>query len=255
MVDHEVAEIELGAQLHSFLGSLFTDLRRFDIAAEHMESASRIYQALGDDEGTARILMQLSTLRRYRGELNEALDADQEAIQLLAPRTSPRLYLSARFNYASNLALAGQPQRAREILVYDQDLYDEFADEHTRIRVTWLAGRISRATGALEEAEADFRSVRDHFVAQEHGFNCALVCLDLAFLYHCEARWLDLHDIASQAVRLFQAHALHQEALAALVLLRDAAAAERATAETIERVVTFLHSAQRDPKARFEASS
>lgn len=254
LVEHEVHDLELSAELHSFLGSLCTDLRRFEQAAEHLENASRLCQVLNDDEGTARVLMQLGNLHREQGAIEQALEVDRAAVDLLSADLHPRLYLSARLNHALNLLLAGRPQAAREVLVYDE-LHFQDADEHVRLRVQWLEGRIDTARGELEGAESTLLTVRDRFVEKQHGFNCALVCLDLALLYHRQTRWRELRAISAQAVQLFQSYALHQEALAALVLLREAAAAEDVAAETIERVVAFLHTAQRDPKARFQPTS
>lgn len=255
MEEHQVVDLELGAELHSFLGSLFTDLRRFDMAAEHLEGAASLYEILEDDEGTAKVLMQLSSLHRYRGDVDAALEADAAVLELVSPHENSRLYLCARFNHTSNLELAGQPQNAREVLVYDAELYEEAADAYMRVQVTWLEGRIAAALGEPEEAERAFLAARDHFVEQEHGYNCARVCLHLASLYHREGRWEALQDAAVQAVQLFQAHALHQDALAALTLLRDAAAARQATAEMIQRIADFLQKAERDPGARFETTN
>lgn len=255
VLDHEISELDLSAELHSFLGSLFIDMRRFEKAEEHLESAADLYGILDDEDGTARVLMKLSNLYYFQSDLDRALEVDHTVVNLLSPASNPRLYVGARLNYATHLELAGRYVEAREVLLYDEGLYDECADEHARIRIRWLEGRLAGVLGEPDVAEAILCTVRDHFVAQEHGFNCALVCLDLATLYHREARWRELHEVSSQAVQLFQSYALHQEALAALILLRDAAAAERATTDTIEHVVAFLHIAQRDPKARFEPAN
>lgn len=251
MVEHDVHDLELSAELHSFLGSLCTDLRRFDQATEHLESASRLYDMLDDEDGTVRVLMQLSNLHREGDVMDEALEVDRAVLELISRENHPTRYAAALLNYASDLAHTGQHQRAQEVLAVDEVFYEELVDEHTRIRLLWLKGQLAMEIGHTEDAEVALASVRDYFVAQEHGFNCALVCLDLARLYHRHTRWYELHETAAQAVRLFQSYALHQEALAALVLLRDAAAAEGVTAATIERVVGFLHKVQRDPKARF----
>ena len=253
MEEHAVADLELGAELHSFLGSLDTDLRRFEQAGEHLNSAANLYRILGYEEELARVLMKLANLHRYVGDLEAALDADHAAMGLLSPEASPRLYLAARFNCASNLAAAGQHQAARDLLVYDEDLYERQGDIHLRIRVGWLEGRIAAATGDPAGAERAYLAVRDHFAGQGHGFNAAIACLDLAALYHQEGRLEELRESAGQAVQLFQTHEIHRDALVALLLLQEAAAARRLTAETIQRVAAYLQEAQRDPTARFRA--
>lgn len=254
MEEHQVVDLELGAELHSFLGSLFTDLRRFDMAAEHLEGAAKLYEILEDDEGTARVLMKLSTLHRHRGDIDAALESDLAVLEFVSPDENPRLYLCARFNYACHLEMADQPKNARDVLAYEAELFEDAADAYTRVQVLWLKGRIAATLGESEEAEQSFLAARDHFVEQEHGFNCARVCLHLAGLYHREGRWEELQDTAGQAVQLFQAYAVHQDALAALLLLRDAVAARQASAEMIHHIATYLQKAQTDPAARFETS-
>lgn len=51
---------------------------------------------------------------------------------------------------------------------------------------------------------------------------------------------------------LFRAHEIHREALSALLLLQEAAAAHRVTVETLHHVARFLGQAARDPAARFD---
>lgn len=252
MAEHHVADPDLVAELHSFFGSLRTDIRRLTEAEEHLAVAAHLYQALERDEELARVVMKLATLHRHRGEMEAALEADREAAALLSPKSQPRLYLAARFNLASNLAAAGEPEAARDVLLYDLDLYEEHADPHTRVRVRWLEGRLAAAAGEPEVAEGALVEVRDEFAAQEHGFNAALVCLDLAELYHRQGRLEDLQEAAGQAVALFRAHEIHREALAALLLLQEAAAARRVTVETLHQVAAFLGEAAKDPAARVD---
>jgi len=251
--EHDVTDLELGAELHSFLGSLNTDLRRFEQAGEHLESAANLYRILGHEEQLARVLMKLANLHRCLGDLEAALEADHAALGLLTPEAHPRLYTAARFNFASNLAATGRHEAARETLAYDENLYEQHADNHTRLRVRWLEGRIAAAIGDSPAAERAFLAVLDKFASQGHGFNAAIACLDLAALYHQEGRLEDLEQAATQAVQLFQAHEIHRDALAALLLLQEAAVTRKLTADTIRRIAAFLQEAQRDPAVRFDA--
>jgi len=252
MAEHQVTDLDLVAELHSFLASLHTDLRRFAEAEQHLSVAARLYQALELEEELARVVLQLATLHRHRGNIDAALAADREAVALLSPEVHPRLYLAARLNLAFHLHVAGEPEAARDLLLYDLDLYEEHADSHTRVRVRWLEGRLAMATGEPEVAEEALVEVRDRFAAQEHGFNAALACLDLAELYHRQGRLDALREAAGQAVALFRAHEIHREALAALLLFQEAAATHRVTVETLHHVARFLGQAARDPAARFD---
>jgi hypothetical protein len=53
-------------------------------------------------------------------------------------------------------------------------------------------------------------------------------------------------------VPIFESRDVHQEALAALLLVRRAAEAEELNLAFLQRVATFLHRARHDPGMRFE---
>lgn len=255
MAEHQVADLEVGAELHSFLGSLDSDLGRFEEALEHLESAAGLYEILGESNRVGRVLLQLGLLHELLDDSPAALSADKAALGLLSREADLRLYLAARLNYALHLTGAGQSLTARDLLDWDADLYRQHADPHTRLRVEWLQARLAAELGDPAAAERGYLAVRDELAAQEQGFDAALACLDLAALYHREGRTEDLQEAAAQAVDLFQAHALHREALGALVLLRDAAGSRTLTADTITRTSGFLERARRNPGARFRKES
>ena len=249
---YQVSDLDVTADLYSLLASLCSDLGRFEDATDYLEQASSFLNTLGDEERLARVLIKLAIVHALRQDMTAALDADYAALRLLDPRAHPTLYFNARFNLAYHEADAGNPERARDWLV---DLLEERDDSHERLRVSWLQARLAGELGEFEPAERGLLAVRDEFVRQHQGFDVALVCLELAVLYHGQRRHDDVLRVASEAVELFQAHALHQEALAALVLVRDAAMAHTLERETLLNVAAFLRRAERSPGARLQSSN
>ncbi len=255
METHQVTDLDLGAELNSLLGSFCSDLGRLDEAAEHLDNAAVLYKTVGNEEQLGRVLIQLGILHGLRGDVHAALEADRAALALLDLDENLKLRLGARLNFAYHLVDAGRPAEARDVLDWDTDLFAEKVDAHTRLRVAWLQARIAGELGDPTAAEAGYLLVREELIRQRHGFNAALACLDLAVLYHGQGRYRELEETAGQAVELFQSYALHQDALASLLLLRDAARARKVTTETILRVAAFLREAQRSPEARFGSSN
>lgn len=247
-------DADVGAQLHSFLGSLFSDLSRFDEAEEQLRSAAELYELLADDLGRARVLIQLGVVLALRGDVSAALQADTAAVALLSPHDDEQrqCYLGARLNYAIHALESGDPVKARDILDYETDAYRE-TGPHLRIRVDGVNARIAAAFGDFDTAEAGYRTVLEELDHLRQGFPAAHYCLELGALYLDQGRYDELETIAGQAVQLFEAHETHREALAALVLLRKAAAARTLTAEALDRIQRFLDIAERDPGARLQA--
>lgn len=255
LVERQVLDPEVTAELHSFFGSLETDHRRFAEAVEHLETAADLYRTTGEEERLARVLIQIGTLYVIMQDVPAALQADKAALALLPVEEHQALHLGARLNYANHLFEAGEPLRARDVLDYEFTLYVTEADSYTRLLFDWLQARLAGALGEPKKAESGLLAVRNELVRQGQGFDVAIACLDLAALYYELDRPEDVQRIAAQAVELFQAHALHREALAALMLFLEAARARTVTEDTLRQVSRFLQDAQRDPAARFQASN
>ena len=96
------------------------------------------------------------------------------------------------------------------------------------------------------------RALFDAF-GERVGFDAALVSLDLAALYARQGRTDEVKRLATEMVPIFESRDVHQEALAALLLFREAAEAEQVTLGLVDRIVTFLQRARLDPELRFQA--
>ena len=253
--EHGAADAETAAELDRLEASLLIDQRRFQDAQAMLARALETYQELGQVTLTAETLIKLGHLFSSAGAPETAIGPYRAALEIVSEETEPQLYLAARLNLSHALFELGDIIHARDLLVADEDAYLRFADDHIAIRRIWLEGRIYTLTGETHRAEPFLLQVRDTFAAQEHGFNAAIACLDLALLYQQLGRFDDLTENVATAVRLFSAYALHRDALAALVTLHNAAQERAVTAESIERVAGFLRVVAADPGARNQKPS
>ena len=57
----------------------------------------------------------------------------------------------------------------------------------------------------------------------------------------------DLADLAEEVVRIFTAQEIHRDALAALLLFREAARAEQVTTQAVRRLMARLEELRRNP--------
>lgn len=243
------------AEIDFLEASLRIDLRQFEEAEALLLRALDTYRDLGQTTHAGRTLIKLGHLFSNAGLPETAIRPYEAALDLLPRDLEPRLHLAARFNLAHCHFELGGIIEARDLLTYDEDLYERHADRHTTVRRRWLEGRIAAATGEIVEAEQLLLDTREVFSAQGGGFDAALVSMDLALLYQQLGRTDDLLETVTAAVQIFSAYALHREGLAALIMLRDAVRQKAATAETIERVARFLRESAGDPAARFQAPS
>lgn len=94
--------------------------------------------------------------------------------------------------------------------------------------------------------------MRDVFLNAENSFDAALVYLHLAQAYLAAGRTDETKTIASEIMPLFEVNEVHREALAALVLFREAAEQEALTVAFLRELGAFLEVSRTDHSLRFE---
>lgn len=242
LVHAEVDSCE--AMLHMHQG-LFTE------AEELLSRSVSLYMLSGAREEAAHPLVTLGLLYSLQGSYEKALQVTRSALADIRPKRNPRLYVSARFNLALFLCESGDHVAAAEALVQDGELFQQFPDLFTQLRLAWLEGKIALGYGQLESAEEILRKVRYGFVLQERGYETAMVTLDLALVYLRQGRSAELKQLAGEMHEVFSAEEVHQEAVAALLLFEDAALRETLSADLVVDLATYLKAARHRPSLRF----
>ena len=165
----------------------------------------------------------------------------------------PRLYLCARYNLTRFLTEDGQFEEAADALAADEDLYREFPEAWTQLRLTWLRGKIAAGRGESDAAEKAFLEARDGFIAEGIGYDAAMVTVeDLALLYLREGRTADVKRLAEEILPIFQSQDVHREAVAALRLFQEAARQEQLTVQVVREYVRYLREARTEPSLPFQ---
>ncbi len=240
-----------GAQILSFMASLRTSQGRFGEAAELLDRAIAVYRDARDRhlEGKALILKGIAS--GYGGRPKQAIRLIQRGLSKIDTLEEPRLLVSARHNLIGFLSESGRSREALKTLEQTRSLYLTLGEPTHLIRLLWLEGRIARDLGRLDQAEAALREARDGFVERGIGFDAARVSLDLATVYLQQGRTGELKRLAAEMVPVFESRDVHQEALAALLLFRQAANAEEVTLGLLERIADYLQRSRRNPELRF----
>ena len=231
----------------SLLASLRKDQRRFTDALELLEAAIDVYAEAGDDLQHARALCKLGSLHLDAGMPERALMPLMEALALLDQEEDPRTALSIRHNLALAHAEAGRYPDARRVFESCRPLYALQDDRWTSLRSRWLEGLLAVGEGSGARGEALLTDVCAAYRDDGLGYYSALVALDLAFLYAQQRRHRDLLRLAEEMTPTFFSRHLHREAVSALAFLCRAIEAERATAETVRAVATYLRRSRFEP--------
>lgn len=251
LVEHGVTDPAVVARVDDLLGSLRKDQRRFREAAKLLKRAAMQFELIEAHDDAARALINLGAVYNHQKDVDRAIETTREALALLGRESELRLHLCGLYNLAFYLTGVGRFEEAAELLELNEDLFRQFPEPWTQLRLLWLRGDIAAGLGDLAAAERAYVETREGFVAQGVGYDAAMVSLDLAVFYLRQGRRAEVRRIAEEMIPLFQAQDVHREALAALALFQEAARQDRLTVETTLEVAAYLRRARNEPELRF----
>lgn len=243
------------AEILSFTASLRTSQGRFDEAARLLDKAIVIYMAGRDRHMEGRALIKKGLALGHGGRFKEAIRLIRAGLSRIDFLEEPKLVVAAQHNLIWYLNESGGHREAQKALQKCRGLYLDLGDRMHLVRLSWLEGKIARELGRLEEAEGALREARDAFVERGIGFDAALVSLDLAMVYALRGESGEVKRLAAEMVPIFESRDVHQEAIAALLIFKEAAEAERISLGLLGRIAAYLERARRNPEMRFEVES
>lgn len=246
---YAVSDPETLARLADLEASLRKDQRRFVQAERLLVRALTLYRLTSGRE-IPRVLLNVGDLFYVAGLPDKAIEATQAALALIPADPPSRLYLIGRYNLTLQLAEAGRPKEAAELLTADEGLYREHSEPWVQLRLLWVRAKIA----ALEEPDRALGLLarsREGFIAQGIGYDAAMVSLDMALIYLRQGRMAEIKELAEAMVAIFEAHDVHREAVAALILFQEAARALAVTASLLKSLRDYFRMARNDPSYPF----
>jgi tetratricopeptide (TPR) repeat protein len=241
---------QLLARLMDLTASLRTDQRRFGEAIELLDWVCGIHRELGESHEAGRALILKSNVAAYALDLDEAVRLLGQGLALIDADREPGLALAAVHNLLSHLVDSGQISEARRVFRESRELYAAFGGPLENLKARWLEGRIELGLGRPAEAERAFLAVRSGFEQSDLPYDMAIVALDLAALWLEQGRNREIQALLDETVRVFQARGIRREAIAALLMLREAFERERATAALVRTVAAELQRLEGEPIRR-----
>lgn len=235
---------QVRAEVLDLKASLRRDQKRLDEAFHLLEEASALSVATGDEHALGTALLKKAKILEETGDLEAAVDLLRKAAEKIDPARSERLSVYALHNLVWTLTTAGRHDEAMEMLPGVQERFRRFARPMDFLRLRWAEGRLATGLGRRDEAEMTFLAVRQEFLRHGMGYDAALVSLDLAILYAQDRRTEELKRLSAEIGPIFEARDVHREALAALVLFREACQDERLTPQLAAEIAGTLQREQ-----------
>ena len=228
------------AEVLDLKASLRLAQKRLDEAFRLLEEASSLSRETGDEHALGTALLKKAKILEETGDLESAVELLRTAVAKIDPSRSERLSVYALHNLVWTLTTAGHHDEALAMLPDVQVRFQSIARPIDFIRLRWAAGRIAAGLGRRDEAEMIFLGVRQEFLRHGMGYDAALVSLDLAILHAQDRRTAELKQLAAEIGPVFESREVHREALAALVLFREACQEERLTPQLASEIAKTL---------------
>lgn len=244
-------QLEL-ARLHDLKASLRCAQNRFAEAHELSRRAVAIFLSADEEHLAGRAMITQSKVFADSNDPVRGLEVLQRALGLIDAEREPRLSMIAEFQQTHGLASLGRYQDAFALLPRVRRVTIERGTRSDLLRLRWIEGRVLLGLGHEERAEAAYLEVRKGFIEQLMAYDAALVSLDLGALYARRARYREARQLAAELIPIFESRDIHQGALAALILYKNAAESETVSLRLVEQLASFFSRARHDASARFE---
>lgn len=214
--------------------------RQFSEALELLE------RALAADRGGLRthLLINLAKTFEEQGDFAQALATLLRLLPLVDAEREPGLLWNVRTNCLAIRCHLGHHAAAAEEFEEVQDLAERLGGGIRLARLGWLYGWIQAGLGQPAEAEVAFERVRREFFQRDIPFDAALASLELAVLYKEQGRTAEVQKVARELAPVFDAQRVSREALATLVLFREAVEQDTLTVELARQFLEFFRRAR-----------
>lgn len=234
----------VGVRLLDVQASVDADRRRFPEALKSLDVVHAVHLRLGDPHMAGRALLAKGLYADYAGDPEEAVSLLQKGLGLVDPGRDPGLVFGAVHNLARALMACGRYEEARELLSSNGS--EDPGGQVNRFKVRWLEGQIDAGLGELDRAEQALAEVRLGFEEIGLTYKAALAGLELSAVHLRQGRTGEARDRALEAVRVFSSLGIGREAMASVLVVREAFERRIATAALLDSVVARLNQFERE---------
>ncbi len=216
------------------------DQRLFDEGIPLLRRVFAGYEALGSRHAAGEIALALGWAYDILGKKALSVEAFQKALDLLDGARDPELATATVHNLVVLYRELGQWAAAERLLPRAESLLKRFGTPIDLLKLEWLRAQLLASQNLYLKATRAYLDVIAAFERADLFFESAVLRLELAELYLTHRRFDRVLLVLEDVREVFEAIGVEREALAALLLAKEAVAGGCATAEIVRRVVAVL---------------
>ncbi|REJ83419.1 MAG: hypothetical protein DWQ36_24210 [Acidobacteria bacterium] len=231
--------LELANSLKLRIAAAFRQ-RRFDEALAHADRAINLFERCGDQHSVGETLLVLAAMRMDQDEQAEAMDLLDRSIEKLDPELDPHLVLGVHHNRVLLLQELGRVHEALDELRRVLPLYDRDGNRLNRLRLRGVEAKLCESLGQYAAAERAYLEARNGFFSADMAPEAAMTSLELAIFYMRHRRSGDARRVAEQTLPILQLAGLENEAVAAMLVFREATLRNRLSLELLRETLRVV---------------
>lgn len=234
----------LRARLAELTAGLLSHQRQFQPALRALDAAYVLYRRLSLHQDAIRVQISRGIYTGRSGDPEMGLLILAKV--LISSNTGkdkiedPKLSFIALHNILLFRVEQGEFREANHQLFKMRPLYARHAGSVDALKLRWIEARISAGLGKEERAERDFLHVWEGFNRRGQVYHAAVVGLDLAAMWLRRGRLADVKRMVGEILEVFRARHVAREAIAALLMLRNALDQDRVSLALITGVASLI---------------
>jgi transcriptional regulator with XRE-family HTH domain len=235
------------ARMFDLEASLRRDQGLPDLALQLHDKALKVARP----EEVGHLLLNKSATLDRMGDSEASIEVLAEAARVVDGERQPRLRFGLLFNRVAGLIRLDRAAEAALIVPEVRDLAERLRNDLDLLKTLWLEANVAASLGQRAAALGALEQVRRDLRTRTLPYDYALASLDIALLYRKESRFGEIMTLANEMLAIFRAQGVHREAIAAILLFRDAAERESVTLEMVRRLQNYLTQARSNPDLQF----
>jgi len=238
----------LRARLAEISASLLCDQREFPTAFRVLDFAYSLYLRHKEPHDAGRALIKKGLHTGYTGDPEDGIRLIARGLQLIDRARDSKLVFQSLHNILLFRVELGKFKSARRQIFEMRPLYELQGDRIAKVKLRWIEGKVFLGLGEIDRAIREFLQAKDGFLQLGLDYDAALVSFELAAVWLEQGKREEPRRLLHEMLEVFRTRYIAREAIAAIIMLRDAADRDELTPDLLEMIGGLFRAYKNRPR-------